>query len=57
MVTSIDYSGDNIVQLCSTREIIWMDQRYPKKPLLGFQHGRRYDRSLEMRSVQLKSRK
>jgi hypothetical protein len=34
-----------------------MDKRYPNKPLLGSQHGRQYDRSLEARSVQLQPRK
>lgn len=53
VLTSIDHGGDNIIRLCSTREIIWMDKRYPNKPLLGHQHGRQYDRSLEARTIQL----
>lgn len=57
VLTSIDHGGDNIIRLCSTREIIWMDKRYPNKPLLGHQHGRQYDRSLEARTIQLQPRK
>lgn len=51
VLTSIDHGGDNIVRLCSTRDIFWMDKRYPNKPLLGYQHGRQYDRSLELRTL------
>src|ERR1700733_1477550 len=47
VLTSIDYGGDNILRLCSTRDIVWMDKRYPNRPLLGYKHGRKYDRSLE----------
>jgi hypothetical protein len=57
VLTSVDLGGDNIVRLCSTRDIIWMDKRYPNKPLLGYQHGRQYDRSLKACSVQLHPRK
>jgi hypothetical protein len=56
VLTSIDHGGDNIVRLCSTRDIVWMDKRYPNKPLLGYQHGRQYDRSLEARTIQLQPR-
>jgi hypothetical protein len=52
--TSIEHGGDNIVRLCSTRDILWMDKRYPNKPLLGYQHNRQYDRSLEVRTMNRK---
>lgn len=48
-----DKREDNIITLCSTREILWIDRRYPGKPLLGYRHGRQYDRSLEARTIPL----
>jgi len=57
VLTSIDHGGDNILRLCSTRDIIWMDKRYPNKPLLGHEHGRQYDRSLEAHTVLFQTRK
>ncbi|KAF5380885.1 hypothetical protein D9615_004029 [Tricholomella constricta] len=56
VLTSIeDQKGDNIIKLCSTREILWIDTRFPGKPLLGYRHGRAYDRHLEARTIPLSS--
>ncbi|RDB20957.1 hypothetical protein Hypma_011691 [Hypsizygus marmoreus] len=54
VLTSVeDYTEDDIIRLCSTREILWIDRRFPGKPLLGYRHGRQYDRSLEARTIPL----
>ncbi|KAG6837293.1 hypothetical protein H0H93_011895 [Arthromyces matolae] len=51
-ITSVeDQRTDYIVKLCSTREIVWIDNRFTKKPLLAYTHGRQYDRHLEMADV------
>ncbi|PPQ93290.1 hypothetical protein CVT25_015288 [Psilocybe cyanescens] len=45
--TSIEDCGSqNMLPLCSTNQIIWMDTRYARKPLLAYSHGRQYDRYL-----------
>ncbi|THU87262.1 hypothetical protein K435DRAFT_679866 [Dendrothele bispora CBS 962.96] len=46
-LTSVEGNNDDhIVKLSSTAQILWMDRRFPGKPLLGFSHKRRWDRSL-----------
>lgn len=34
--------------MCSTKEIIWLDTRFPARPLLSLTHGRQYDRTLRL---------
>lgn len=47
MLTSVeDDDGSNAIRVCSTREILWIDKRFPGKPLLGYRHGRNRDRTL-----------
>ncbi|KAF8077862.1 hypothetical protein FPV67DRAFT_1443423 [Lyophyllum atratum] len=49
VLTSLqDEKDDHVVTLCSTREILWIDTRFPGKPLLGYRHGRQYDRYLDV---------
>ncbi|KAG6918151.1 hypothetical protein DXG01_016340 [Tephrocybe rancida] len=48
-----DRMADHIIKLSSTREILWIDTRYPRRPLLGYKHGRQYDRYLEVRTSPL----
>ena len=38
--------SDYLLPLCSTKEIIWMDTRFPRNPLLAYAHGRQFDRYL-----------
>lgn len=52
MITSIDdFAVDNIIRLSSTSQIIWIDRRHPGKPLMGFKHGREFDRTLEVQTA------
>ncbi|KAF8965245.1 hypothetical protein BDZ97DRAFT_1659285 [Flammula alnicola] len=44
-----DSQKDNILRLCSTNQIIWMDTRFPGRPLLAYAHERQYDRYLATR--------
>lgn len=54
LFTSIeDISDDNILRLCSTKDISWIDQRYPSKPLLSYRHDREFDRCLETWTISL----
>ncbi|KAF5345305.1 hypothetical protein D9758_008457 [Tetrapyrgos nigripes] len=51
-LTSIEDNHDeHSVQLLSTDQILWMDRRFPGKPLLGLKHKRQWDRSLAMRTL------
>ncbi|KAJ6516226.1 hypothetical protein C8R45DRAFT_889673 [Mycena sanguinolenta] len=58
ILTSVsDWSGfgedddDALVRLCTTTQVLWLDRRFALKPVLGFKHGRAFDRSLEARGV------
>ena len=51
-----DIRGDHLIRLASTSEVLWFDERYPGRPLLGYKHGRQFDRSLSIQTVNLTSR-
>ncbi len=52
-ITAIEGQDGHMIRLCSTSRLLWIDHRFPKKPLLGYQHNRRYDRTLESRTLRL----
>ncbi|KAH9901571.1 hypothetical protein C8Q73DRAFT_678269 [Cubamyces lactineus] len=48
MFTSIEsLSDDRIIRLVSTEEILWLDERNSRKPLLAVKHGRDFDTTLQ----------
>lgn len=47
---------DNLIRLCSTTEVLWIDGRFTRSPLLAYKHGRSFDRTLETRTVFLPSK-
>ncbi|KAK7061434.1 60S ribosomal protein [Favolaschia claudopus] len=52
VLTSIeDYPADQMLRLCSTEQLIWIDRRFTGRPLLSFKHGRSFDRSLEAKTL------
>ena len=51
-----DEAPDGIIRFCTTEQIIWIDKRYPKRPLLGLKHSRNYDPSLRTETIQFDSR-
>lgn len=56
VLTSVeDYQVDQMLRLCSTTQVIWIDRRNTAKPLLAFKHGREFDRSLEAKSIATES--
>lgn len=56
VVTSFDWSErKHLLTISTTSELLWLDNRYPKKMLLSFKHNRARDRSLNVRAVQLDS--
>lgn len=56
VVTSFDSSErEHLLTISTTSELLWLDNRYPKKVLLSFKHNRAHDRSLNVKTVQLDS--
>ncbi|KAH9843216.1 RNA polymerase I-specific transcription-initiation factor-domain-containing protein [Rhodofomes roseus] len=48
LLTSIEsHQKDGLIRLVTTNELLWIDIRSPKKPLLGVQHFRNFDRTLQ----------
>lgn len=37
---------DQLIRICSTSQILWIDRRYSTKPVVAVHHGRRFDRTL-----------
>ncbi|KAF5315685.1 hypothetical protein D9611_004780 [Ephemerocybe angulata] len=51
-LTSLESCGsDGIVRLCSTNEILWLDRRNLRSPLLSVRHYRQFDRYLSTTTV------
>lgn len=46
-----DVQQENLLRLCSTSDIVWLDLRFPGKPLLSYAHGREYDQYLTTTTV------
>ncbi|KAJ3766614.1 mitochondrial carrier domain-containing protein [Lentinula raphanica] len=54
-LTWVGDSGDDfLVPLTSTERILWLDRRFPGKPLLGIKHRRNHDRTLAAHSVTIR---
>ncbi|KAJ6627504.1 hypothetical protein B0H10DRAFT_1994910 [Mycena sp. CBHHK59/15] len=52
VLTSVeDYKPDQMIRVCTTNQVIWIDRRNTAKPLLAFTHGRAFDRSLEAKTI------
>ncbi|KAF8163387.1 hypothetical protein B0H34DRAFT_695282 [Crassisporium funariophilum] len=52
VLTSIeDLQEDGILRLSSTNKVIWLDPRFPGRPLLAYSHGRQYDRYLSLNTI------
>ncbi|KII88338.1 hypothetical protein PLICRDRAFT_110552 [Plicaturopsis crispa FD-325 SS-3] len=47
-------TADNLIRVATTSEIVWIDGRSAKRPLIAYKHGRRFDRSLQTHTVHLK---
>ncbi|EFI28365.1 hypothetical protein CC1G_13899 [Coprinopsis cinerea okayama7 len=51
-LTSVeDCSAENIVRLCSTNRLVWLDRRYMNAPLLSVLHYREHDRYLRTETL------
>lgn len=52
-LTAIEPLDGHLIRLCSTSQLLWIDDRSPAKPLLGYQHYRQYDRTLGTRTLRI----
>ena len=43
---------EHFLCLSTTSQVIWLDDRYPKQPLLGWRHHRAFDRSLTVQTIE-----
>ena len=46
-------NDDKVVRLVSTRELLWLDERMTRQPLLAVKHGREPDITLRARTFDL----
>ncbi|KAL4077135.1 hypothetical protein V8B97DRAFT_1939889 [Scleroderma yunnanense] len=54
VVTSYETPGsDHLSRVTTTGGVVWLDDRYPRKPLLEFKHHRGHDVTLKILTVQL----
>jgi hypothetical protein len=52
LLTSIGYDlEDGLLRLVSTNELMWIDPRFPNRPMLASKHEREYDRTLSSHTV------
>ncbi|EGO18664.1 hypothetical protein SERLADRAFT_418850 [Serpula lacrymans var. lacrymans S7.9] len=53
-VTAIEQpEPDHIIRLSTTNEILWLDDRFGRQPLLSYKHNRDFDRTLETVTVRI----
>ena len=56
MLASIEFGLDNgLSRLVTTSEVIWVDSRFHRRPVLAWKHEREYDRTLSARAVDIGS--
>ncbi|KDQ61038.1 hypothetical protein JAAARDRAFT_204806 [Jaapia argillacea MUCL 33604] len=52
LITAIESAiEDELVRVTTTSEILWLDERFRKRPLLAYKHGRQFDRTLQTRTI------
>lgn len=52
-ITSVEYCvNDHLIRLADTSELLWIDIRNHLRPLLGYKHGRSFDRTLRSQTVE-----
>ncbi|KAI5826906.1 hypothetical protein K523DRAFT_280073 [Schizophyllum commune Tattone D] len=49
-----DDPSEKIIRLCTTSQLLWLDSRYPTRPLLSYVHGRQYDPSLQLHTARVR---
>ncbi|KAI6045703.1 hypothetical protein EDC04DRAFT_2558982 [Pisolithus marmoratus] len=54
VVTCYETPGqDNLSRVTTSSDVIWLDDRFSRKPILSFKHHRSYDRTLKTLTIQL----
>ncbi|KAI4525805.1 hypothetical protein K525DRAFT_289564 [Schizophyllum commune Loenen D] len=48
-----DDPNENVIRLCTTSQLLWLDSRFSTRPLLSYVHGRQYDPSLQLHTARI----
>ncbi|KAL0946619.1 hypothetical protein HGRIS_012815 [Hohenbuehelia grisea] len=52
VITCIEGSQDDFMtRVATTSQVLWIDERYPGRPLLGIEHHRHFDRGLRINTM------
>ncbi|KAL5529702.1 hypothetical protein ACEPAG_5687 [Sanghuangporus baumii] len=46
---------EHLLCASTTSQVIWIDERYPKQPLLGWRHHRAFDRTLSLQTIEFEN--
>ena len=53
--TSVENERDDwLVRACSTSQLLWFDRRSPGRTVLGYSHGRQRDRTLQVKTLDMR---
>ncbi|KAG7447915.1 uncharacterized protein BT62DRAFT_986039 [Guyanagaster necrorhizus] len=55
VITAVEDQDGHLIRLCTTSQLLWIDDRKPGKPLLGYHHNRSFDRTLKTETVSFQS--
>jgi hypothetical protein len=54
VVTSVACNRHNsLIDIVTTSQMLWLDERYAKRPVLAYEHEREYDRTLQASVVRV----
>ncbi|KAI0699676.1 hypothetical protein BC835DRAFT_1304385 [Cytidiella melzeri] len=55
-LTSVEAPGaDHMVRVVTTNELVWIDERFPRKPMFGWKHRRQKDRTLQLHTMRFQN--
>ncbi|KAI0321643.1 hypothetical protein OF83DRAFT_1080814 [Amylostereum chailletii] len=56
LLTSIECTPGHALRLVTTRELLWIDERFEKRPLLAYRHHRQFDRTLQTNTFEYRDK-
>ncbi len=57
IITAVEDQDGHLIRLCTTSQLLWIDDRKPGKPILGYKHNRSFDRTLRTDTVAFRNGK
>lgn len=49
-------ANDGMIRVASTSEVLWLDERYPRRPVISVKHDRRLDKTLHVQTIPFEKR-